>query len=628
MLEEVLMYGIWLPRPFLNQAKAELTGGLASQQEILVLKLVDRVTHKGLVGPTVNERVLNGIKVDGVYCLSEAAEAPRSEFSKLILFPLLFSAIICNGTLFIDGGEVRYLEDNRTISVYTAQDLETVDLSQSWTNSDQGLFKFIAKPYNASDAGAYPPSLNAGASYTDASNLFFYGGSIGNLNHSATVPPVATWKYNIQRNEWTDQGFGGVPLQRLAEGVIAQSSTGKAYYLGGIVTPGGNPTIDGTPGADNYIVSGLLSLDMKTLTWSNISSTGLNTYGTIGEGYMNIIESVGQAGILVAFGGYTRPIGSRLSVLASLQMDMNDQATVFDIASNNWYRQKSTGEIPPWRMAGCSIVVPAPDQSSFSIYVFGGMGTTVGNSDGDVYVLSLPSFQWIRVHEGNNVRIKHKCQLLGKHTMLVVGGTVPTDHAEYDPEPVNCDSGAFANGLGIFDLRTHTWLMNYNAQDSGDYTIHSAISDVIGGNSSGSANVREPQGGFANDTLASLFRKVATPTPSSASSATAPAPGPASQKGHLSKGGIAGIAVGCAFALGIGALLFFIANKRRKAKQRQNEPHPGAYPRSPSFPRYSHIRPLSGPFELDHTAERPIYEKPASPTHRPAQEPSGLPGDH
>jgi hypothetical protein len=58
------MYGIWLPFPFSNQAKGELTGSLASQQEILVLKLVNRVTDKGLVGLTVNQRVLNGIKVD------------------------------------------------------------------------------------------------------------------------------------------------------------------------------------------------------------------------------------------------------------------------------------------------------------------------------------------------------------------------------------------------------------------------------------------------------------------------------------------------------------------------------------------------------------------------------------
>lgn len=106
---------------------------------------------------------------------------------------------------------------------------------------------------------------------------------------------------------------------RLSQGGSAYSSAGKGYYLGGIISPGGNPVIYGTPGADNYIVSGMLILDEKTLTWSNLSTTDVNTYGTIASGYMNIIEGVGSQGILVAFGGYTRQAGQKLSPLASSQ---------------------------------------------------------------------------------------------------------------------------------------------------------------------------------------------------------------------------------------------------------------------------------------------------------------------
>lgn len=109
------------------------------------------------------------------------------------------------------------------------------------------------------------------------------------------------------------------------------------------------------------------------------------------------------------------------------------------------------------------------------------MGNGTAVSDGNVYVLSLPSFQWVRVHEGADIRIKHKCQLAGKHTMLMIGGTVPRDRREYEPIEVNCDTDTFANGVGIFDLRSHTWLSNYDAEDDGDYTINSDISDVIGG---------------------------------------------------------------------------------------------------------------------------------------------------
>ena len=66
--------------------------------------------------------------------------------------------------------------------------------------------------------------------------------------------------------------------------------------------------------------------------------------------------------------------------------------------------------------------------------------------------------------------------------MLSVGGTVPQDGAEYQPAPVNCDkSGQWANGLGIFDLRSHQWSTNYDAEDQGEYTLASTITNVIGG---------------------------------------------------------------------------------------------------------------------------------------------------
>jgi hypothetical protein len=109
------------------------------------------------------------------------------------------------------------------------------------------------------------------------------------------------------------------------------------------------------------------------------------------------------------------------------------------------------------------------------------MSNTISRSDGSVYVLVLPSFKWIRVTHDLVPRIKLKCGLMGLHTLLTIGGTIPADNNEYEPSPANCDSGRFQSGLGIFDLRTHTWLSRYDADDKESYTIHSKISEVIGG---------------------------------------------------------------------------------------------------------------------------------------------------
>lgn len=123
---------------------------------------------------------------------------------------------------------------------------------------------------------------------------------------------------------------------------------------------------------------------------------------------------------------------------------------------------------------------PQPSAHSHS-YVFGGMAAKTKDSDGNVYVLSVPSFRWIKVYDDHVLRYKHKCVLAQKHTMLAVGGIIPIDDMEYYPQSRNCDSSTFANGIGIFDLRKLSWMSNYNADDHGEYTIPSKIVDVIGG---------------------------------------------------------------------------------------------------------------------------------------------------
>lgn len=163
--------------------------------------------------------------------------------------------------------------------------------------------------------------MNEGATFSDGSNLYFYGGYVTRYNERLdSPPPVATWKYNIESGNWTSDGFRGAIFQRMAEGATAQSSVHKkAYYLGGEVDTEGNPALSRVHGASPYSVSGMLVLDQNTLEWSNISSEGLNEYGTLNNGYMDLIEELGDEGILVTFGGNTHPIGQGLGILAQKQ---------------------------------------------------------------------------------------------------------------------------------------------------------------------------------------------------------------------------------------------------------------------------------------------------------------------
>ena len=73
-----------------------------------------------------------------------------------------------------------------------------------------------------------------------------------------------------------------------------------------------------------------------------------------------------------------------------------DEILVYDIDTSTWMTQKATGDIPPGRRNTCSVLVPAPDLSSYQIYVFS--GTTTGEVNIlDMYVLSIPMFSWTKV---------------------------------------------------------------------------------------------------------------------------------------------------------------------------------------------------------------------------------------
>lgn len=166
--------------------------------------------------------------------------------------------------------------------------------------------------------------MNEGATFSDGSNIYFYGGFISGHLEPNVVPPLAIWRYNIESDEWTSDGFKGYPVKRLSEGVTAQSNVNrKAYYLGGILDPGGDPDVYGTEGAAPYPDSGMIVLDQETLTWSNLSTQSMNHFGTIADGYMNLIENFGDEGILLAFGGNTRPVEYSVDLLAASVTNLN-----------------------------------------------------------------------------------------------------------------------------------------------------------------------------------------------------------------------------------------------------------------------------------------------------------------
>jgi hypothetical protein len=78
---------------------------------------------------------------------------------------------------------------------------------------------------------------------------------------------------------------------------------------------------------------------------------------------------------------------------------------IYDLNTGKWYTQKATGnaDLPANRTLGCSVVIAAPDNSSYNIYMMGGTtwfsspASVGGHELDDMWILSIPSFNWIKV---------------------------------------------------------------------------------------------------------------------------------------------------------------------------------------------------------------------------------------
>ncbi len=394
------------------------------------------------------------------------------------------------------------------------------------------------------------------------------------------IPPTsAVYQYNIGSGQWTQINPGGDPVQRVLIGMSAQSSRDSVgYYLGGAITPLSNPSFYAETNSTPYMIEGLVTFNEGSATFKNSSTSQMNADGTIAEGYLALIESLGSQGVLIAFGGFTdiagAPSGLESSNLAdpSFQLPLAN-VSVYDVGRGTWYQQTATGDVPPWRYMGCSVVVSAPDQTSHSIYVFGGWGNSYGGSDGNVYVLSIPSFRWIRVNENGDRRSRHSCNLLGNHTMLVVGGVQPIGEEVMPWDATGCDtSPMFAQGLGMFSLKNHTWATDYDpSEGAAPYEIHPSISNVIGGNENGNAAIQTPTGGFSDEDLETLLGAHQNRSNAVGTTPNAKLTSSASSK-HLARAVIAGIVTAAIAGLAVVLTALFVFLRCRSARSRPARP--------------------------------------------------------
>ncbi|PLB51632.1 hypothetical protein P170DRAFT_422622 [Aspergillus steynii IBT 23096] len=462
--------------------------------------------------------------------------------------------------LYIDGGFVNYNPLDQNPENYTSTVPRPVPLPSDnrilyadFDVDNQGMpqaYANLSKPSKV-------PSVNGGILWPDTVNklLYLYGGEFGD---DANSPDNFTlWMYDAIYNTWNatsdDETQNGIKRASYGAGVAVQDRA-VGYYYGGWLSNYSVPEWGDSPVA----LSHLLQYDMLKNTWTN--SSGPDSVGRA-EGVMLYVPA-SDTGMLVYFGGVTTP-----SENGTVRGQPMDEILLYDIANSKWYTQKATGQVPEQRRRFCAGVTWAEDRSSYNIYLYGGLGVPQGLGFDDIYILSIPSFRWIKWYPLSPGKgFPHhsmSCDVVDGTQMIVMGGSF-TNSTSCDVAPIY---GMHNMDLGKQNAVKQNWAkFNPNLTS---YKVPSEIISVIGGSPTGGARVKTPSDGFDDRDLQPYFERSYTPATRSPTRPIPSATSPADSDGSSRPVGaiVGGVIGGVAGALIIAGLVWFLLRRQRKKKE-------------------------------------------------------------
>ena len=294
------------------------------------------------------------------------------------------------------------------------------------------------------------------------------------------------WKLNLETSTW--EAVTNIDLShivRASNGAVAQSDHGgTGYFLGGIIDNTTDTRFDGL--ADSYEVLGDSFLQFDPITGFTNSSTP--SLEPVAKGNLVHIPELGKEGVLIFLAGITGPKGKVVNGgYPDITARPLSMVHVYDIAKDRWYKQKTSGSSPAPRISACTVVVAAQDKTSWSIVMYGGASEKPhGDVYGDTWVLTVPSFQWVKVDDRGEKRFDHSCHLVKKNHMLVIGGrdwwqdwyqNNGWEARRVDPRHWSClKQGIFSS----LELNTFQWTDALPVYDA-DYEVHADILALIGG---------------------------------------------------------------------------------------------------------------------------------------------------
>ncbi|KAL6707982.1 hypothetical protein ACN47E_003656 [Coniothyrium glycines] len=381
-----------------------------------------------------------------------------------------------DGRLYLDGGMVKYNQQSLNYS-NTYLLFNDLNSPRQGTGFPTQYFN-VTKPANV-------PSVSGGYTWADETNKCFYQFG-GEYAPGSSPTGFSMWTYDTILDEWNKTEYKNADrnLQRVSFGAGTQvESSGLGFYYGGYMNDRNTPGWTGPALATSNIVR----FEFSTGVLKN--ATGPDNMGRA-EGQL-IYVPVSDSGILVYFGGVEDPYHNGTNLPANMTA-----IHIYDIKSSKWYRQTATGDVPAQRRQFCAGAVWADDKSSFNIYLYGGYGFSDPLAFNDVYILSLPSFQWIHAynldpaapspdptgHGGCSANVVNGDQ------MIIIGGWFPQQGAP------DCDSPD-TQGLHNLVMGNNTAkgaLWDQFDPQLNKYAVPAVVIAAIGGGPTGGATVTAP----------------------------------------------------------------------------------------------------------------------------------------
>lgn len=398
--------------------------------------------------------------------------------------------------------------------------------------------------------------------------------------------------YDPAHDAWstTTVGDGKEPYNKLERS--------QAMYAN---TLDGGGTLSFIAGGNDWLPGLVImnSSNPQNPTWLNVTDNNTPYFWGPTTQYVRM----GQQGILVSVGGYDN-FGQ------TVQRNMS-AVQVYDIASGKWSVVTATGDIPSSRSEFCSALSAASDDSSFQMTIYGGWNLDNNRALEDVYVLTMPAFQWIKISDtGNNEtklaknagKRRHFCNSYEDRSMIVLGGAVLHDDTAFDLQQCNSSLPP----IKLLDTSTYQWHSQFPLPDP-KYQVPSSVIDVVGGDMNGGG---KPASTWHSGAELDLFAKTiprynySHPTTSvstqdgSAATGSGPAVSATSSGSSSSStpvGAIVGGVVGGVAGLAISAALVYFAcvyRRRNKTKAMpevekpelpHESPQPSFAPQRPTF---------------------------------------------